>query len=712
MAETSKKITAAVGGNKTRAIIFVVMLLLIAILLGFYLFLRDTRPGIGAGSGVTSAPTGLRFLPGVGDPSAQYVKGTQQYNIQKAQVASRDGGSAVPTITRIGLVGTGLDAGKSDEIRPGCSVQDLQRARAAGVQASELRCKGCSASQLKSAGYSAGDLRAAGFSAKALKTAGFTAAELKNAGYTAKDLAKAGFSANDLVKAGYTAGELKDAGFTAKQLLQAGMSAKQLRDGGYSAEALNAAGVTPAELSAAGYNDAQNCSVAALTKARQNGVSASQLKQCGAAALKAAGYSARDLKDAGFSAAELKAAGFTAGQLKAAGFTAKQLKDAGFTAGELKAAGFTAAQLKAAGFSAAQLRAAGFTAAQLKAAGFTDAQLKAAGFSTGEMTRAGIEPTVALTPAREPTATPASATTQAPALGSLEALKQQQAVEVLAQGQQEAVQQLQAAMGAQAADLFQAWSPPPQQQMVMAVQDKGSDTSVTEGGLSTLAQSQSQAAIVKAGGILFATLDTGVNSDEQSPVLATIVTGPLKGSKLVGAFNRTGGKVILQFNLMSIPSQPSSVSVSAVAIDADTARTALATSVDNHYLKRYGTLFASSFLEGLGKAIQTSGSTVTVSTSTTQNATPPLGTTDKALVALGEVGTQLSDQLGNIFDTPPTVEVAAGSGIGILFMSDLTLQGSSSAQAASPQAASAQAPVASATAIGQQAAAATSATGK
>ena len=106
---------------------------------------------------------------------------------------------------------------------------------------------------------------------------------------------------------------------------------------------------------------------------------------------------------------------------------------------------------------------------------------------------------------------------------------------------------------------------------------------------------------------MYGTIDTSINSDEKSPVLASIVSGELKGAHLVGEFSLQNDVVVVKFTKISVPQIPNSLPVDAYAIDPDTARTALAHDVDNHYMLRYGTLFASSFLSGLASAISSSG---------------------------------------------------------------------------------------------------------
>lgn len=188
--------------------------------------------------------------------------------------------------------------------------------------------------------------------------------------------------------------------------------------------------------------------------------------------------------------------------------------------------------------------------------------------------------------------------------------------------------------------------------------------------------------LYKAGDIVFAVLATTINSDYPAPILANIVTGPLKGSKLIGAVSKgptltgTEGpeRVMLKFNRINIPGKPTTATINAVGIDPDTAYTAVADKVDHHYLLRYGTLFASSFLEGLGNAVQQSGSTTYINNNggtTTTNGT--LSVAEEAISGLGEVGTTLGEQMEDYFDRPPTVYVYAGTSLGILLLSDLTI---------------------------------------
>ena len=187
---------------------------------------------------------------------------------------------------------------------------------------------------------------------------------------------------------------------------------------------------------------------------------------------------------------------------------------------------------------------------------------------------------------------------------------------------------------------------------------------------------------IKAGSILFGVIDTALSSDSPgTPVLATIVTGPYKGARLLGGFTATKDALVIQFNLMTLANSPNSISINAYAIDAKTANNAVATNVDNHYLLRYGMLFASAFLQGFGNAYQnytycppgTQNCSVINTNGSSNLPSNDVTTTQAAYQGLGQIGTTLGQAAAAQFNTPPTITVDQGTGIGLLFMTDVRL---------------------------------------
>jgi intracellular multiplication protein IcmE len=614
----------------------------------------------------------------------------------------------------------------NDVKNAGCDPDTLRREREAGVSAALIKQYAvCSAQALKAAGFTDGDLANAGFTPQEIsaatpltdaqiKAAGCEPAQLKKlfaAGVTAKRIKDLnGCSTDALKNAGYDAKSLLDAGYTPAQLLAAGFTPKDLEN----------AGVSPADILAAGR--VADCSVDSLKKARAAGVTAATIKKtlgCSAKALKDAGYTAKELKDAGFTAGELKNAGFTAKELKDAGFSPKELKDAGFTAKELKDAGFTAAQLKGAGFSAKDLKDAGFTAAQLKAAGFsakdlkdagfsakdlkdagfTQAQIKSAGYDAADMANAGFTPEQSQVAGLGNPNLPQQGTSSisgVPGQGvntqatnssqQLQAILNRQNQQMAEQKYQQKIQQKTADMLSAGNQLLSEWKTV-STQVYTASQEEKSGSAVSganNGAYSNSSQSlvgtnpANQPAILKTGDVVFAVMDTSVNSDEPGPILATIVSGKLKGTKLIGSFNlpSNANKMVITFNTMSIPGASKTTSISAYAIDPNTARTAIASKTNHHYLMRYGSLFASSFLEGFGNAFQSANTTVTIGgTGGGNNVTVSNGvgrsTLENAVIGLATVGKTWGQQAQQLFNRPTTVEVYSGTPLGILFTQDV-----------------------------------------
>lgn len=186
---------------------------------------------------------------------------------------------------------------------------------------------------------------------------------------------------------------------------------------------------------------------------------------------------------------------------------------------------------------------------------------------------------------------------------------------------------------------------------------------------------QQEVVAIQAGTILNAVLETSINSDEPSPIRARIVSGEFKNSILIGQMTKSGEKVVVQYNRISIPNAPKSYAISAVAVDPNTSRTALATDVDRHLFQRYVIGLAASFVKGYAEAISRQNTVTTIS---------PLGSiiVDQSALdtkqinraALGEVGKSVAEDVKKDTDRGPTIHVDAGIAIGVLLMDDLVLK--------------------------------------
>lgn len=182
---------------------------------------------------------------------------------------------------------------------------------------------------------------------------------------------------------------------------------------------------------------------------------------------------------------------------------------------------------------------------------------------------------------------------------------------------------------------------------------------------------------LKPGNILFAVLQTAINSDEPGPVRAKVVGERFKGAILLGglsAFPPVVGsrpeRVLVKFDYLTTPDQET-YRIDAYAIDTETARTALASDVDHHYVQRYGSLFSASFLEGFGEAIRNNNRVTSVGVFGNVVSVPKndLNHGEIAREALGTVGQRLGGAVAENFRRPNTITVDPGTGLGILINS-------------------------------------------
>ncbi|MCP4475735.1 MAG: hypothetical protein GY821_14450 [Gammaproteobacteria bacterium] len=280
-----------------------------------------------------------------------------------------------------------------------------------------------------------------------------------------------------------------------------------------------------------------------------------------------------------------------------------------------------------------------------------------------------------------------------PQLAQLERMRQQQQLrvqqQVLAQLQQQrqreqaqkTQQQLKSmenAMRSQSSALFASWAAPTPTMSSVGSSDatkKGGAAGAATGGAAAAAGSGGKkltVPLVKTGSIMFAVLNTAINSDMPGVVMATIVSGKYKGAKLMGGLTLKKDRVELAFTSMSMADWPSVVTIKAVAINPDTARTAIASSVNHHYVSRYGALMASSFLEGYSQAVSNSGNTTISGDGTVTSSTATYSPAGRFMIALGNVGSKLGSAAEQNFNRSPTVKIDAGVGLGILFQGDVS----------------------------------------
>lgn len=178
--------------------------------------------------------------------------------------------------------------------------------------------------------------------------------------------------------------------------------------------------------------------------------------------------------------------------------------------------------------------------------------------------------------------------------------------------------------------------------------------------------------ILPAGTIEYGQLLIEANTDAPGPVLAQIVSGPLRGARVLGSFTSSDEYLTLNFSQLVLDGL--SYPIEAVAIDPDTTLPGVITEIDRKYFKRVILPMAAEFITGLTDAISESGTTsVFISDSSVTQSTADKDSQQEVSSGISEAGDKLSEILDEEADaTEPMLRVAAGTPLGILFVAPVT----------------------------------------
>jgi intracellular multiplication protein IcmE len=114
--------------------------------------------------------------------------------------------------------------------------------------------------------------------------------------------------------------------------------------------------------------------------------------------------------------------------------------------------------------------------------------------------------------------------------------------------------------------------------------------------------------------------------------------------------------------------------VHGLAIAPDSMETAIASSVDEHYLERFALPAAAAFVSGLGQAIALSNSTTQLSPyGGALTSYGPLNFKQQAGIAAGAAAAQVGQTLQQETPKGPTVNLAANVGVGVIFLSNVVI---------------------------------------
>jgi intracellular multiplication protein IcmE len=178
--------------------------------------------------------------------------------------------------------------------------------------------------------------------------------------------------------------------------------------------------------------------------------------------------------------------------------------------------------------------------------------------------------------------------------------------------------------------------------------------------------------LISAGTIEYAQMLTEANSDTPGPILGQIVSGPLRGSRILGTFKVEDELLVLEFNTVVVDGE--GLSMEAVALDPKKVTPGMATEVDHRYFRRVILPAAASFLEGMGQAISEAGTTnVTVENGTAIEETEDLDSREELFAGISEATSEVGDLVRDeARDTEILVRVEPGTPMGLLFLQPVT----------------------------------------
>lgn len=184
--------------------------------------------------------------------------------------------------------------------------------------------------------------------------------------------------------------------------------------------------------------------------------------------------------------------------------------------------------------------------------------------------------------------------------------------------------------------------------------------------------SEEREMIIPTGEIEYAQTLIEANSDIQGPVLAQMLTGPLKGSRLIGTFSvAEEDYLIVTFTTAVLNGKE--YAISATALDPDTSLGGMATDVDHRYFRRIVMPAAAAFVKGFATAVAETGRTdVIVSggdSGTVTTETEEADSEERVATGIKEASTEISEIIKDYGDVETLVVIKAGTPMGVLFTS-------------------------------------------
>lgn len=173
--------------------------------------------------------------------------------------------------------------------------------------------------------------------------------------------------------------------------------------------------------------------------------------------------------------------------------------------------------------------------------------------------------------------------------------------------------------------------------------------------------------IISMGQVIYAQLLNELNSDVPTPVLAHVLSGPLRGGRALGEFSVEDEYLVITFNY--IVKDDITYSIDAIALDPETTLGGMKSHVDKHYWTRVILPAASRFISGFADAAtQTETTAVADGGGGAIQSTEDLNTREELMAGVKEAADGVVEILDEGVDRPITVHLHQGTPMGLLLL--------------------------------------------
>lgn len=185
-------------------------------------------------------------------------------------------------------------------------------------------------------------------------------------------------------------------------------------------------------------------------------------------------------------------------------------------------------------------------------------------------------------------------------------------------------------------------------------------------------EEREETVIIAAGQIYYGQLLLEANSDIPNTVLAQLVSGPLRGWRLIGDFTVQGGRIAITFNT-AVNEAGLQYDVDAIMLDPKTSLPALRTHFNPRFFQRVVYPAAAAFIEGFADAVEDSGrTTVTVTGETVIQDDVELTDEQEVSSGIEEAAQEIRQIIDEASNVQPLVVIKAGTAIGVFFTDNVT----------------------------------------